>query len=261
LEPVIPLAPANLAESAHLSSSPTGGPADTKNVPRLDCATVGGRVMPVWRDGDVLEHGTRGITSLVKGTGGEMKIGKVLAALTVYVAVMGVCLPQSLLAAPPAGRVPTIVDVALRDNNVLLGQVVDTAGLPKSHVPVAILTGEEPLAVGKTDDQGFFAFRGLQGGVYQIAAARGCGAYRLWSPGTAPPMARGGALVVAGQDLVRGNYCGDPCSEAVGWAGFCLCSKPLVVGALVATAVAVPVAIHASNRGEPASPADHHHHR
>jgi hypothetical protein len=189
-----------------------------------------------------------------------MKIGKILATLTVYVAIMGLCLPQPLLAASPAGQEPTIVDVALYDNHVLLGQVVDTAGLPKPHVPVTILTGEEPLAVGKTDDQGFFAFRGLQGGVYQITAARGCGAYRVWAPGTAPPVAQRGALVVAGQDLVRGNCCDDPCSEAIGWAGFCLCSKPLVVGALVATAVAIPVAIHAANRGEPASPSDHHHH-
>jgi hypothetical protein len=185
-----------------------------------------------------------------------MKIGKNLAALTVYVAVMGLCLPQPLLASPPAGHEPTIVDVALCDNNVLIGQVVDAAGLPKSDVPVAILTGEEPLAVGKTDGQGLFAFRGLRGGVYRIAAAQGCGAYRVWAPGTAPPMAQRGALVVAGQDLVRGNYCGETCAEAVGWTGFCLCSKPLVIGALVATAVAIPLAIR-----KPSSPSgDHHHH-
>jgi hypothetical protein len=143
-----------------------------------------------------------------------------------------------------------VVDVALRNGGVLIGQVVDKANLPQPRVPVAISDISQQLAVGQTDERGFFAFRGLRGGVYQVAAAEGCAAYRVWAPGTAPPTARPAALVVAGQDLVRGNIC----SDAIGWAGFCFCSKPLVMGALVATAVAVPVIIHSENRTKPVSP-------
>jgi hypothetical protein len=180
----------------------------------------------------------------------EMKPRNTLAALAIYVATAGLCLPQPLLAARPTSQGPTIADVALLDGEVLLGQVVDTSGVPKASVLVAISMGDQPLAVGKTDERGFFAFRGLRGGVYQLAAAQGCGAYRAWSRGTAPPTARPSVLLVSGQDLVRGN----PLADAVGWGGFFFSSNPLLTGSLVATAVAIPVLIHATDQGAPASP-------
>jgi hypothetical protein len=171
-----------------------------------------------------------------------MKLGKISAGLTLCVAAA--CVAQPLLAAPPASPKPAIGDVELIQGGVLIGQVVDTAGVPKVAQPVAVLSGEQQLAVCRTDARGFFAFRGLRGGIYQISVAEGRGAYRAWAPGTAPPTAEHGVLLVTGQNLVRGNYF----DEAVGWAGFCICQKPLLMAAVVTTAVVVPVAIHNGTR-------------
>jgi hypothetical protein len=177
-----------------------------------------------------------------------MKQPGMIKGLVVCLAVLGFCLPQPLLAAVAAGQAPVVTDVALSDGGVLLGQVVDAQGSAKSRVPVSIRAGDRELAVGKTDGAGYFAFSGLRGGVYQLTAAEGLGAYRLWAPGTAPPAAQPGALIVAGQDLARGNWHGPHFGRLRFWL-----SNPWCVGALVATAVAVPVIIHNSDGG-PASP-------
>ena len=171
-----------------------------------------------------------------------------IKGLAVCLAVLGFCLPQPLLAAGPAGQTPVVTDVALSDGGVLFGQVVDAQGSAKASVPVFIRAGDRELAVSKTDGAGYFAFSGLRGGVYQLTAAEGLGAYRLWAPDTAPPAAQPGALIVAGQDLVRGNLYRPQFGRLRFWL-----SNPWVVGGIVATAVAVPVIIHNSGGG-PSSP-------
>ncbi|HID75604.1 MAG TPA: carboxypeptidase regulatory-like domain-containing protein [Planctomycetaceae bacterium] len=187
-------------------------------------------------------------------TGGEMKRGKWMARVALVLAMAGMVCPQALLAADPANGKPTVVDVRLLEDGVLLGQVVDSNGKPVPEVPVAVASGQRQLAVGRSDGRGYFAFRGLRGGVYEISAAQGAAAYRLWAPGTAPPTAQPGALVVGGQDLVRGQCgeCGQP--GPLGRLGYYACARPWIVAGLVATAVAVPVGIHAAQREAPASP-------
>jgi hypothetical protein len=176
----------------------------------------------------------------------------IVKTLSVVLAAAGMCMPQALMAAETAARQPITADVALTEGGVLLGQVVDTEGAARAEVPVAILAGGRELALAKTDGSGYFAFRGLRGGVYQLVAAEGHGLYRVWSPGTAPPSAQQGALVVAGQDMVRGNW--GPVGESVGWTKFWL-SNPWVIGAIVTTAVVIPVALHnAEDDDEPMSP-------
>jgi len=174
------------------------------------------------------------------GTDGTMKPKQVLKGLVVFLATLGACMPQVLMAAQPA-QTPNIVDVALRDRGVLVGQVVDVSGAPQAKVPVSLQTGQQQLGTATADANGYFAFSGLRGGVYQVVAAEGQGAYRLWTPGTAPPTAQQGALVVAGQDLVRG--------QGGGRLRFWL-SNPWVIAGIVAAAVAIPVAVANAN---------HHH--
>jgi len=174
-----------------------------------------------------------------------MKGVTIIRAVAVWLAVAGFCLPQVALATTPETTCPsTVVDVALHDGGVLLGQVVDPQGVSLASVPVLLKTEGQPLAEGKTDTNGGFAFRGLQGGVYQLVAAEGHAAYRLWAPGTAPPSARPGALVIVGRETVRGQC---------GALGFWL-SNPWVIAGIVAAAVSIPVAIHNAKDGQPASP-------
>lgn len=184
-----------------------------------------------------------------------------IRGLLVLVAAIGTCLPPPLLAAPSAPQEAAISDVALWDGGLLVGQVVDPQGTAKVNVPVAISSGNRRLAVSRTDQNGYFAFGGLRGGAYQLATEEGSGLYRLWAPGTAPPSAQPGALVVAGGNTIRGQaacpqYAHNGLLPGCPWGGrvrFWL-SHPWVLTGLAATAVTVPVVIVATHDHEPFSP-------
>jgi hypothetical protein len=62
--------------------------------------------------------------------------------------------------------------------------------------------------------------------------------YRLWAEQTAPPAANDGVLVVHGDDAVRGNSC-NPCGG--GLLG--VLANPWVLAAIVAAAIAIPLAL------------------
>jgi hypothetical protein len=147
--------------------------------------------------------------------------------------------------AAAAGAAPNAVDVALADGGTLRGQVVDAGGSPVAETPVAIWQLNREVAGTVTDRSGCFAVSGLRGGTYQLTAAGGLAVYRLWGPNTAPPSARPAALIVVGDEqLVRQQ------GPVLQWLR---CHPWFVVG-LAATAVAVPIAIHNSNKAGPASP-------
>ena len=170
-----------------------------------------------------------------------------LSRVLVFVAVVGSCLTQALWGAPPPPA-PKQVDVALRDGGVLIGQVVNPQGVPVAGAPVSLRYQGKELVAARAGKEGYFAFKGMRGGVYQIATRDGLGVYRVWSPGTAPPVAEQGALVIAGSNVVRGQGGSTPPLKV-------LLANPLVIGAVVATAVAVPVAIHSANQHRrPSSP-------
>jgi hypothetical protein len=165
----------------------------------------------------------------------------------VFLALLAVG-PTALLAGETAPTTPPpISDIALGNGGVLAGQVVDPQGVPsvKSRVSLQDVQNRE-IAATVTDPQGYFSFAGVRGGVYQIVTPQGRGVYRLWPAGMAPPGAQRGALIVNGGDMVRGA------PPPGGGMKFWL-TNPIVVGGAVATAIAVPVAIHNSNRS-PASP-------
>jgi hypothetical protein len=188
----------------------------------------------------------RGATEMTRDSTGF------LPAILVSAAALGLCFPQGLLAAGVAGpRAPAMIDVALTDGGVLVGQVVDPQGAALRKAPVSLFQRDREIARTLTDHQGYFAVRGLRGGVYQIAAAQGHGIFRVWTPGTAPPSCQQGALLIAGDPTFRGQ-CSGPCGgPSAGPMGYWL-SSPCVVGAIIGAAVAVPMAIHNSQR--PTSP-------
>ncbi|MCR4411176.1 MAG: carboxypeptidase-like regulatory domain-containing protein [Thermoguttaceae bacterium] len=148
------------------------------------------------------------------------------------------------------GAAPTkatlIGDIRLEDGAVLVGQVVTPENAPMQGVEVSLVNGKQTLGTAKTNAKGYFAFRGLKNGVYQVAVGQDQMAYRVWSKETAPPSAHPGARIVVGKDVVRGQYAEGHFLKAA-------LSNPFVVGGLVATAVAVPIVIHNSH-DEPASP-------
>ncbi len=168
-----------------------------------------------------------------------MKTVRFLRGAFLSLATAGMVLPQSILAAEPTPTAtPMIVDIALSDGGTLQGQLVDLQGASVSGVPVAVKTQDRDVATATTTADGRFAVKGLRGGVYKVAAGEGQGVYRLWSAGTAPPAAKNGAIVY---------------TQGGGGAGSLkmLLSNPVVVAGVVATAVAVPVAVANSRSSSP----------
>ena len=160
-------------------------------------------------------------------------------------ALAGMFVNQLALAASPPMPRPTatasraaVRDIALRDGGLLLGQVVDAAGSPQVNTKVAIARQSGIVATLTTNGDGRFEVPGLNGGVYQIITAHSSGAYRIWSARTAPPTAEQEVLLVAGEDVVRGQGPPGAPGGALRWLG-----NPWVLGGIVATAIIVPLAL------------------
>lgn len=165
-----------------------------------------------------------------------MKTGRFVRTVIVSLATLGICLPEVTFAsAPPA--TPAVVDIALADGGVLHGQVIDLQGGRVANVPISVKAQDREIARATTTPEGRFAVQGLRGGVYQVAAADGQGVYRLWAANTAPPSA---------QNAIVYTQCAQPHGTLK-----MLLTNPIVVAGLVATAIAVPVALANSGSGSP----------
>jgi hypothetical protein len=171
-----------------------------------------------------------------------MKTGRFVRSVLISLAAVGMCMPQVAFAVETAAT-PAVVDIALSDGGVLHGRVVDLQGANVSGVPVSVKAQNRDVATATTAADGSFAVQNLRGGVYQVAAGEGQGAYRLWSDGTAPPSAQNDAVVYT-QNCAPG--CGAPRS---GLKAFL--TNPIVICGVVATAIAVPVALANSHSSSP----------
>jgi hypothetical protein len=165
----------------------------------------------------------------------EMKKGRFFRGLVVSLATLGMCLPEVTFAAAP--QLPAVVDVALADGGVLHGQVVDLQGTGVSGVPVSVKDKDRDIAVATTAKDGKFSVQGLKGGVYRLAAGQGQGIFRLWSAKTAPPAAQNNAVVYT--------------QLGTGGGMKMLLANPIVIAGVVATAIAVPIAVVNSNPSSP----------
>ena len=173
-----------------------------------------------------------------------------ISDLALGIACLGMVVPQAALAAAPNGPAspagqsdtPTqssiIRDIALRPGGVLVGQIVTAEGTAQAKAPVSLQQNGKELVRTATDANGFYAIKGLRGGVYHVVSRQTVETYRLWSPGTAPPAAKDAALLVEGNGVFRGQLGG-------------ILANPWVLTAVIATAIALPIAI--SNNDPPPS--------
>lgn len=130
-----------------------------------------------------------------------------------------------------------VLDVSMDETGGLLGAVLDTNGRPLANTVVKV-TGREWRAEAKTNKDGHFYIRGLRGGNYQFQVANATEAYRIWANKTAPPSAKPGVLIVPGDQVQRGQR---PFGE--------IFANPILITAIVAAAIAIPVAVHNSKSG------------
>ena len=165
-----------------------------------------------------------------------MKNGRLVRGIVVFLALVGICMPDLALAAPPPVA-PAVADVAMTDGGVLHGQLIDLRGGNAAGVPVSVKSQDKLIVRTVTVKDGHFSVPGLKGGVYQVAAGQGQGVYRLWTAKAAPPSAQKNAIV-----FTQGLFGGAPKM---------LLANPIVVAGVVATAVAVPIAVVNSRPSSP----------
>ena len=108
---------------------------------------------------------------------------------------------------------------------------------------VTISQAGKVVGRAKTDALGQFGSGTLRGGVYQVAAGDGVTTLRVWEASAAPPSARAVALVVGSSTVVRGQRS----------LGSMMCTDALILGAIIAAAIAIPIAISNSDNTSPPS--------
>ncbi len=101
---------------------------------------------------------------------------------------------------------------------------------------VVLLRDGQTIATGLSNEEGRVTFSGLSGGPCQLRIEEQITAVRLWTATAAPPVAVDQLLVVSDQNVQRAQQ------------SLChLCGQePLMIGLLIAAAIAIPIAVHDS---------------
>lgn len=163
------------------------------------------------------------------------------------VACVGIACPSSTWAVEPA---VTAKDVALRPGGVLVGQVINPQGAGQAGSVVSISQNDKEVVRTTADANGIFAAKGLRGGQYQIMTQDGISFCRLWAADTAPPAATETAVVVTGQEIVRGQWAPEMGTSYGGrWLDW-VRSHPYITAGIVAAAIATPLALAADDNDD-----------
>jgi len=144
---------------------------------------------------------------------------------------------------PQQVRIP---DVSLSREGIFSGKVVNAQGRPIAKAEITFRQSSKVITKVSTHEQGDFYVAGLPPGVYQLfVSPNRAVTVRVWDGQTAPPSARSELLVV--DDLtVRGQ-------RRIG--ELLPLESTVVVGGMVAAAIAIPIAVANSNDDvEPVSP-------
>jgi hypothetical protein len=189
--------------------------------------------------------------------------GRIASWLAAFAMISAPAISPAAAAAPIEGsagddaRSIRVTDVALDASGALSGQAVTMQGAPAANAAVLLDDGRQQWQA-TTDGQGQFRFDGVRPGGYRLQSGGQVQFCRAWKAGTAPPAANRALMVVRGEQTVLGQYCGSPvgCGSPVcsRWGG-CkeLISNPLVIGGVIAAAIAIPIAVHNAGDDDPAS--------
>lgn len=146
-------------------------------------------------------------------------------------------------------QLDSAADVTLTADGMLIGQIVDAQGRPKADVPLLLHRGVGDPTPSTTNQRGHFAYRGVAAGVYFLEANNRVRIVRVWGNESAPPSATTGVLMVAGDDAMSGQYGPPGAANTVVQKTKRVLANPLAVAGIIATAVAIPVAVHNSDDG------------
>ena len=151
-------------------------------------------------------------------------------------------------------KVPKPLDVSLNDQHQLVGRIVNQQGIGLGGATVHVRRHQKHMASVEANEEGVFHTGPLTGGVYQVAVAGKTVSLRVWRGSAAPPRAVKLATVVVGPTIrAQGcttvgcsipncdGGCGGAAGLGSGPLGFMF--PPLVIGAAVAAAIAIPLAL------------------
>ena len=148
------------------------------------------------------------------------------------------CPPVVLAGDPPAVIVSsTVIDIKLSEDSVLRGTAMSAAGNAQAGAMVTLAQSNQSVATAQANEQGQFGFRLAKGGMYQLAVGEQVLMVRAWSAKMAPPAAKPELLVVTQTQLARGQR---PLGEA-------LFSTPVLLGLVIAAAIAIPLALKSND--------------
>ncbi|MGE0758375.1 MAG: carboxypeptidase-like regulatory domain-containing protein [Pirellulaceae bacterium] len=147
--------------------------------------------------------------------------------------------PAPARAASPRTSAPPMSvfrDVKLDDAGHMLGTFLDAQGQPIAGQQVVVQRQDGKLLTTHTDGHGRFALGNMTGGLCRVAVADTSVFCRCWTSSVAPPAATPQLLIVSGEDVLRGQR---PIGDL-------LFSGPMLIGLVIAAAIAIPIAIHNS---------------
>jgi hypothetical protein len=144
------------------------------------------------------------------------------------------------------------VDVTLHKDGLLIGQLVGASGKPSADAAVRLTLADGRKAEAKTNADGGFAFKNVRG-VARLESDKTALMVRSWTSEAAPPSAAPAVLLIEGSEIARGQHHAGPIANGAVGHSKRLFANPLFVAGAVATAVAIPVAIHNADDDDPAS--------
>lgn len=141
-----------------------------------------------------------------------MKLTNLVKGAVVTLAALGMVMPQGQVQAAQSFKTikavktveASVADVAL-SQGALVGRVVDHTGAAMASKEVVVRQGKNEVAKVKTDQTGTFAVSNLKGGLYEVTAGTTVGSFRVWTESAAPQSAGEQALLVVGENGVRGG--------------------------------------------------------
>lgn len=163
------------------------------------------------------------------------------AMVTLSLAVWLLPVRPSLAGPPKSVVAPTALrDVALSPAGRLFGQLVTQEGLPLAGQTVSLLQDNRIVAQAFSDNEGRFAIDNVRAGLHQVTAPGVAFSARLWTSDAAPPAAVREMLLVSGPQVERGQR---PIVD--------LLADPIVMGLIIAAAIAIPVIVHNAKKDKP----------
>lgn len=143
-------------------------------------------------------------------------------------------------------------DVTLDNSKHIVGKVVSAEGQPAPNAAVQIFQNRRLITAAKTNANGEFRTGAIASGAYQLVTANRTMDLRAWANSSAPPTATRN-LLVAETNVVRGQCCYSECEVAncdgtCGGGAYCgggvgMLIHPMVIGAAVAAAIVIPLAL------------------